>query len=116
MDNISRYILSPQLRTAITESINEYNQGGVQDLKSSAQFQQSMTKEKVQEAVDGLNQFLQPINTSIRFEYHEELDEYYVEVIDTMTEEIVKEIPPKKLLDFYAAMTEFVGLMVDKKI
>jgi flagellar protein FlaG len=29
---------------------------------------------------------------------------------------VVKEIPSKKVLDMYAAMTEFVGLMVDKKI
>ena len=66
--------------------------------------------------VEGLNQFLQPTHTSIHFEYHEKLNEYYVKVMDDQTDETIREIPSKKLLDFYATMTEFVGIMVDKKI
>lgn len=73
-------------------------------------------KQKIQEVVRGLNEFLQPSHTSLKFQYHDELNEYYVSVVDDSTSEIVREIPSKKLLDFYAAMTEFVGLMVDKKI
>ena len=66
--------------------------------------------------VDNLNAFLNPAHTAVRFEYHEKLNEYYVKVVDDMTDETIREIPPKKLLDFYAAMTEFVGIMVDEKI
>lgn len=70
----------------------------------------------VQTVVESLNKFLQPSKSSLKFVYHEELNEYFVTVIDDITKEVIKEIPPKKLLDLYAAMTEFVGLMVDKKI
>jgi flagellar protein FlaG len=73
-------------------------------------------KEKVAEIVSSLNKFLQPSHTSIRFEFHEKLNEYYVTVIDDKTSEVIREIPSKKMLDFYAAMTEYLGLMVDKKI
>jgi flagellar protein FlaG len=76
----------------------------------------SEMKEKVAEIVSSLNKFLQPSHTSIRFEFHEKLNEYYVMVIDDKTSEVIREIPSKKMLDFYAAMTEYVGLMVDKKI
>ena len=44
------------------------------------------------------------------------LKEYYVTIVDDRTQEIVKEIPAKKMLDMHAAMTEFVGLLVDKKV
>jgi flagellar protein FlaG len=73
-------------------------------------------KEKVAKVVDGLNEFLTPSHTSLKFEYHEKLNEYYVTLVDDQTKEIVKEIPSKKMLDFYAAMTEAIGLMIDKKI
>ncbi|MFJ8266902.1 flagellar protein FlaG [Peribacillus asahii] len=116
LENLSTNVLSSQLRTAISEGMNDYFQNESKVINETAYNQQKITKEQVQEAVDGLNQFLQPTNTSIRFEYHEQLNEYYVKVVDDKTEETIREIPPKKLLDFYAAMTEFVGLMVDKKI
>ncbi|MBT2685447.1 flagellar protein FlaG [Bacillus sp. ISL-37] len=73
-------------------------------------------KEKVKEIVDGMNKFMEASPTALKFEFHEKLNEYYVKIIDEKTKEIVREIPPKKMLDFYAAMTEFIGLMVDKKI
>lgn len=73
-------------------------------------------KEKVSKVVDSLNDFLTPTHTSLKFEYHEKLNEYYVTLVDDSTKEIVKEIPSKKMLDFYAAMKDFIGIMIDKKI
>lgn len=71
---------------------------------------------KIKEIVQGMNKFLQPTHTSLKFEFHEKLNEYYVKIVDDQTKETVREIPSKKLLDMYAAMTEFLGLIVDKKI
>jgi flagellar protein FlaG len=79
-------------------------------------LQQDISKEKLEEVVKGLNEFLQPSHTSLKFKLHDELQEYYVQIINERTNEIIREIPPKKLLDIYAAMMEFVGLIVDKKI
>ncbi|MDQ0413466.1 MULTISPECIES: flagellar protein FlaG [Mesobacillus] len=73
-------------------------------------------KEKVKEIVDSVNKFLEASPTALKFEFHEKLNEYYVKIIDEKTKETIREIPPKKMLDFYAAMTEFLGLLVDKKI
>ncbi|WP_421381440.1 flagellar protein FlaG [Bacillus salacetis] len=80
------------------------------------QHQEPVTKEEVQQVVKGMNEFLSATNTHIKFEFHEELKEYYVTIVDNTSNEVVKEIPAKKVLDMYAAMTEFVGLLVDKKI
>ena len=73
-------------------------------------------EEQLTEVVDSMNEFLQASHTSLKFVLHEQLNEYYVTLVDDLTQEVVKEIPSKKMLDMYAAMTEFVGLMVDKKI
>jgi flagellar protein FlaG len=77
---------------------------------------QTFPKEKMETVVEGLNKFLKQSNTALKFQYHEKLQEYYVTLVDEKTKEVVREIPPKKMLDFYAAMNEFLGLIVDKKI
>jgi len=78
--------------------------------------EEKVTKNSTKELVDNLNKFLNPIQTSLHFELHEKLNEYYVTIVDSNTKEIVREIPPKKLLDIYAALAEQLGLIVDKKI
>ncbi|KAA0563074.1 flagellar protein FlaG [Bacillus sp. CH30_1T] len=75
-----------------------------------------VTKEKLKDIVHGMNEFMSTSNTHLKFEFHDKLKEYYVTIVDDRTQEIVKEIPAKKMLDMHAAMTEFVGLLVDKKV
>lgn len=73
-------------------------------------------KSDIEKVIETMNQFLEPTHTNMKFELHEELDRYYVTVVDSDSQEVVKEIPPKKLLDAYAKMAEFMGFLVDKKI
>lgn len=84
-------------------------------------FQKSMEEpnesieEQVKVRVEAVNDFLVPLKTSVKFVFHEELQEYYVEVINEDTNEVIREIPPKKFLDMYAEMAKFMGLIIDKK-
>jgi len=78
--------------------------------------EQSVSKEKLQQAVDSVNEFLQMNHSESKFVLHEGLDRYFVQVVDTETEEVVKEIPPKKLLDAFYEMQKLVGMIVDEKI
>lgn len=73
-------------------------------------------KHDVEIVVDQMNEFIDPLQTNLKFVFHDELEEYYVTVIDPLTDEIIKEIPPKKMLDMYAAMADFMGILIDKKI
>ncbi|NBJ69602.1 MULTISPECIES: flagellar protein FlaG [Clostridia] len=75
-----------------------------------------VTKDKLKTAVDKLNEFIEPLRTDLRFKYHEKLNEYYVAVVNPLTDEIIKEIPPKKMLDMYADMAELMGILIDEKI
>ncbi|MEH7302495.1 flagellar protein FlaG [Neobacillus drentensis] len=78
--------------------------------------QQVQTKEKTEKVINSMNEFLKASNTHLKFQFHDELKEYYVTLVDDTTNEVVKEIPSKKLLDMYAAMTDYLGLLVDKKV
>ncbi|QHJ69582.1 flagellar protein FlaG [Planococcus halotolerans] len=77
--------------------------------------QEQITKEMVQNQIEGMNEFLEPTTTAVKFLLHEDLNEYYVQVINPLTDEVLKEIPNKKFLDMYASMTELMGLIVDEK-
>ncbi|WP_432702103.1 flagellar protein FlaG [Lysinibacillus sphaericus] len=77
---------------------------------------QEISKEKLQHAVDTVNEFLQINHNASKFILHDGLDRYFVQVVDTKTEEVVKEIPPKKLLDAFYEMQKLLGMIVDEKI
>lgn len=78
--------------------------------------EQEISREKLQQAVDAVNEFLKINHSSSKFVYHEGLERYYVAVVNEDTEEVVKEIPPKRLLDAFYEMQKLVGMIVDKKI
>ena len=86
------------------------------DMQKELDDREPVSKEKAMEFVKGLNEFIEPMQTSIKFELHDKLDRYYVSVVDKNTDEVIKEIPPKKMLDVYAAMAEFMGFIVDEKV
>ncbi|MYL33976.1 flagellar protein FlaG [Pontibacillus yanchengensis] len=77
---------------------------------------EALHKDEAESIVKSLNDFLEPTSSEVRFEFHDKLEEYYVTVVNKDTDEIIKEIPPKKMLDVYAAMAEFMGFLVDRKI
>jgi len=78
--------------------------------------QNPLPSDKAKKMTESINRFMETTNTNLRFQFHEELKEYYVTIVDSKTNELVKEIPSKKLMDIYAAMRDFLGLMVDHKI
>lgn len=74
------------------------------------------TKEAYQIAVNKMNEFMEVTNKNSKFIFHEGLDKYYVEIVDARTDEVVKEIPPKELLDAYYEMQKMIGKIVDKTV
>ncbi len=88
----------------------------VEKLSSVAGEEQEISKEKLEMAVKTVNEYLQINHSASKFIFHEGLEQYFVQVVDTKTEEIVKEIPPKKLLDAFYEMQKLIGMIVDEKI
>ncbi|KXG76352.1 flagellar protein FlaG [Thermotalea metallivorans] len=67
------------------------------------------------EAIEKSNKDLKTFNTSLKFSIHEKTKQIMVKVINNETQEVVREIPPEKILDMVAAMLEKTGLFVDKR-
>ncbi|GGH75431.1 hypothetical protein GCM10010978_15290 [Compostibacillus humi] len=89
-----------------------------QQMKKYAEKETPFPEEKkhVEDTVNSFNEFMQPMYTNLKFVLHDKLGEYYVKVVDIETDEVIKEIPPEKMLDMYAQMAEFMGLLIDEKV
>ncbi len=112
----NEYFARPQTtteRSAITlEEKKQINQAVAKTIEAD----RTISRDLLDETVDKLNGFLEAGRRNLKFELHDKLEKYYVTVVDSATSEVIKEIPPKKMLDMYAAMAEFMGILVDKKI
>lgn len=73
-------------------------------------------KEKLKQAVDSINELYGITNRELKFVFHEGLEEYFVQLVNSETEEVVREIPSKKLLDVFYEMQKLIGMIVDEKI
>lgn len=69
------------------------------------------------------NQELEKLNDSIessgkvlRFKYNEEINQYYVEVLNAKTQEVVASLPPEFLIDLSIKMKELIGLFIDERM
>lgn len=79
------------------------------------EHEEIISKEKVKTVVSKMNEVIEPLRTNLKFEFHEELNEYYVTVVNPITNETIKEIPPREMLDMFAEMIELMGILVDEK-
>ena len=73
------------------------------------------SERQIQEAVDSTNKELTKLETNLRFSIHKKTRQIVVKIIDTNTQEIIKEVPSEKILDMVASMMERAGLILDRK-
>lgn len=73
-------------------------------------------KEELENSIQELNKTLEALHKDLRFQVHEKSERLMVEVIDLIKNEVIKEIPPRELLDMLGRIREMVGLIIDEKI
>ncbi|MBN2232669.1 MAG: flagellar protein FlaG [Deltaproteobacteria bacterium] len=72
-------------------------------------------KRQVEETASSLNEMATLLRYGIRFAFHEKAHTMQVNVIERATDRVIREIPPKDILDLRAKMMEMVGLIIDQK-
>lgn len=72
-------------------------------------------KKQIKNSVNNLNKLLQKENTHVEYKIHKYFGDVILKIVDNNTKEVVKEMPPEKILDMIQKMCEMDGLFVDKK-
>lgn len=73
------------------------------------------SEKDVKDAADILNKLLEKNKSHIEIEKHDVFNDIIIKIIDDKTGDIIREIPPKKILDMVAQMCKMVGVILDKK-
>jgi flagellar protein FlaG len=72
-------------------------------------------KKELQKITEELNKALNPLSTTLKFQFNDKIDELMVKVVDTQNNKVIREYPPKEALELMEKMREIVGLLFDKK-
>lgn len=72
-------------------------------------------KEKLEAAVEKLNDTANMFNHSLRFRIHEATHRTMISVVDKKTDKVIREIPGEEALDMVADLQKNIGLIFDKK-
>ncbi|WP_315121928.1 flagellar protein FlaG [uncultured Clostridium sp.] len=73
-------------------------------------------EDDLKKAVDTLNKNFNDKSTYLEYEVYGKTNNIIVRIMDRNTKEIVKEIPPKKIIDMVDKLCELAGVFMDKKV
>lgn len=75
-----------------------------------------ITEEEAIRLIEKANKEFIVYDRRFEFSIHETTKQIMVKIIDVNTEEVIRELPPEKILDIVAAIWEVAGIIVDRKI
>lgn len=89
----------------------QINQESVTEAKTT----KVTSKEEIDALITELNRALDPFNTSVRFGFDNSSEDFYVSVIDTQHNEILRRFPLKQAEQLLPKMRELTGILFDQK-
>lgn len=104
------------LPTGTAGAVSGAGTGGAAATMSEAKERAAVDKSALDQMVEGLNRALQAVDRRLQFLVHDTTGRIYVKVINQETEEVIREIPPEKILDLVGHIHQLVGLIIDEKV
>jgi len=77
-------------------------------------FQHELNREKLEERAKEAKAAMQRINAQLTFRIHEGTGRTLVQLVERETNEVIREIPPEKMLDVIAGIWEWSGITLDR--
>lgn len=74
-----------------------------------------ISEKVVIDAIEKANNAISGANRRFEFSIHAKTKEIMVKVINSDTNEVIREIPPEKILDMVATMWKMAGIFVDER-
>ncbi|HSH35695.1 flagellar protein FlaG [Schnuerera sp.] len=94
--------------------------GGTKDIPiESVKFhreENKYTEEELIKSIESANEQFVAFDRRFEFSIHDKTKQIMVKIIDVTTDEIIREIPPEKILDLVAAIWEISGIIVDERV
>ncbi|MHC6179286.1 flagellar protein FlaG [Clostridium sp. JNZ X4-2] len=114
-----------ELSTGISETITEVSgdktgtgntvSGMLQDQTVQKVNQKNITVKSAKDAADEVNKIMDETQTHLKFEVYGKFNDIVVQVLDDDTNKVIREVPPKKLIDMVEKFCEMSGFFMDEK-
>ena len=78
-------------------------------------YQPSIGEKVIIDAIEKANAKLNGVSAEFEFSIHEQTKQIMVKVLNAETKEVIREIPPEKILDMVAHIWELAGIFVDER-
>jgi flagellar protein FlaG len=101
-----------------TSNVKLDKQDQVKDNKDNKDNKdKELSEDDVSKMSDALNKFMeQEKDSNIKFDYCKKLDRMTMQIVNKKTDEVIKEFPPKKMLEVLIGIREWLGVILDKKV
>ncbi len=108
-DNINNV---QNVHNEVNKQREEYN---YRELSQKSKYELTLDESLWIKMIERANKAI--VGATCRFEYsiHEATKQIMVKVIDKETDEVIREIPPEKILSMVAKMWEIAGLIIDER-
>ncbi len=85
------------------------------DGTNASNHSERISQKTVETAIDRANKDMYSSGRKLEFSVHKDLHVVMVKVRNSETGELIREIPPEKILDLVANMCKMSGILVDEK-
>ena len=89
----------------------------IENFKEMSQGDQKeylISESDLKQVVDEANEYMIGVNAQFNIMTHEKTKRTIVQLIDIQTKEIIKEYPPREMLDVIGGIWEQAGILVDR--
>lgn len=90
-------------------------QASATELLHKNKQQLSIAEEAIVKAIEKANKALAGVEKSFQYSVHEKTGDIVVKVVNQDTKEVIREIPPEKLIDLIVKLQEISGVIIDEK-
>lgn len=104
-----------QVKEEVKPVSSEKGEAALEKPKAKEGQPKELTEEELLKMNAALNRFMQLMDANIQFTLHEKTNRLIVRVVDSKEGKVLKEFPPKEMLDVMARIREYVGALLDKK-
>ena len=99
----------------VSRSNSQRDSYNYQELSQKTKYELSIDESIWIGMIERANKAIAGSTCNFEYSIHEGTKEIMVKVIDQDTKEVIREIPPEKILDMVAKMWEMAGILVDER-
>lgn len=116
LDYYMNQIQNSSINDGEVEASSDKQQNAAVQNKDASGNTKDINEGKVKNAVDKINKLLEDKSTHLVYEAHDSFKhDIIIKIVDNKTNEVVREVPPKKLLDMVAKLCELAGVFINQK-